>query len=379
MEKYFKVAKSISRWKIEGYLESFLASKADNSSFWKYLYVKYYQILDSEYYNKSCDLIATEIERQSKNFVNFSQISKSWLIRDMIYSLHRFGVSFEEYFIYQFYNLNYHGRSKFNSLKLQYGYCEQFNSPNIANICEDKSKTYSYLKEYYKRDVLLIDERTKQTDVNQFIKHHKKIIFKPLFGHSGQGIKILDETDIDNGFVDEKLSLFGPFIIEEIINQAQEMAVLHPQSINTVRIATLNMNGLVYIYGGAVRIGIGNSNIDNAGAGGIYASIDTNIGVIVSKAMDNKSNRYVLHPDSKVILPGFKLPMWDEAIKLIKKLATTIPGANLLAWDLAYSKDGWCLVEANDIGEQYLLQAPEQVGVKPQLIKMFDQIDIKYN
>lgn len=139
------------------------------------------------------------------------------------------------------------------------------------------------------------------------------------------------------------------------------------------------MNGLVYIYGGAVRIGIGNSNIDNAGAGGIYASIDTNIGVIVSKAMDNKSNRYVLHPDSKVILPGFKLPMWDEAIKLIKKLATTIPGANLLAWDLAYSKDGWCLVEANDIGEQYLLQAPEQQGVKPQLIKMFDQIDIKYN
>lgn len=379
MEKYFRVAKNISRWKIEGYLESFLASKADNSSFWKYLYVKYYQILDSEYYNKSLDLIAVEIERQSKNFVNFSQISKSWLIKDMIYSLHRFGVSFEEYFIYRFYNLNFHGRSKFNSLKLQYGYCEQFNSPNIANICEDKSKTYSYLKEYYKRDVLLIDERTKQTDVNQFVKHHKKFIFKPLFGHSGQGIKIFDEADIDNGFVDEKLSLFGPFIIEEIINQAQEMAVLHSQSINTVRIATLNMNGLVYIYGGAVRIGIGNSNIDNAGAGGIYVSIDTNIGVIVSKAMDNKSNRYVLHPDSKVILPGFKLPMWDEAIKLIKKLATTIPGANLLAWDLAYSKDGWCLVEANDIGEQYLLQAPEQQGVKPQLIKMFDQIDIKYN
>lgn len=41
MEKYFRVAKNISRWKIEGYLESFLASKADNSSFWKYLYVKY--------------------------------------------------------------------------------------------------------------------------------------------------------------------------------------------------------------------------------------------------------------------------------------------------------------------------------------------------
>lgn len=99
MEKYFRVAKNISRWKIEGYLESFLASKADNSSFWKYLYVKYYQILDSEYYNKSLDLIAVEIERQSKNFVNFSQISKSWLIKDMIYSLHRFGVSFEEYFI----------------------------------------------------------------------------------------------------------------------------------------------------------------------------------------------------------------------------------------------------------------------------------------
>ena len=47
-------------------------------------------------------------------------------------------------------------------------------------------------------------------------------------------------------------------------------------------------------------------------------------------------------------------------------------GATVIAWDLAYSKNGWLVIEGNDVGEPYLLQAPLQVGMKSALIRLLD-------
>lgn len=157
MEKYFKVARKINRWKIDGFIERLLARMADNNDFGKRLYILFYSIFDGSYHKNGKKLINREIERQRSNFENFSNISDSWLIRDMEYSLHRYGISFEEYFIYRFYDLNKYGRRKFNSLKMQYGYCEQFNASSVGNICEDKYETYQLFKRFYKRNLIFID------------------------------------------------------------------------------------------------------------------------------------------------------------------------------------------------------------------------------
>ena len=47
-------------------------------------------------------------------------------------------------------------------------------------------------------------------------------------------------------------------------------------------------------------------------------------------------------------------------------------GATVIAWDLAYSKKGWLVIEGNDVGEPYLLQAPLQIGMKSALIRLLD-------
>lgn len=47
-------------------------------------------------------------------------------------------------------------------------------------------------------------------------------------------------------------------------------------------------------------------------------------------------------------------------------------GATVIAWDLAYSNKGWLVIEGNDVGEPYLLQAPLQIGIKAKLIKLID-------
>lgn len=45
------------------------------------------------------------------------------------------------------------------------------------------------------------------------------------------------------------------------------MSVLHPESINTLRLATFRVKDDVVIYGAAVRMGTGSAIVDNAGSG----------------------------------------------------------------------------------------------------------------
>lgn len=292
----------------------------------------------------------------------------------MIYSLHRFGASFEEYFIFKFYDLNADGRRKFNTLKMQYGYCELVNDSNIRNLFEDKGKCYELFKPYYKRDLLVVTSKEDKQDLIRFIELHPSFIYKPLNGHSGMGITIYRECDSKNTAEIEKIMEQGDgkFVVEELIIQAPEMAVLHKESINTIRIATFTINGKVDILGTALRVGTGKANVDNAGAGGLYAGVDPDEGIVNSVARDNKGYICLRHPDSGVVFPGFVIPEWNQALGLVKMMATTVRGATVISWDLAYSDKGWLMIEGNDVGEAYLLQAPLQTPNKQEIVRHID-------
>lgn len=372
-EKYFVVANTISKWKIDNFFERKLSYLADKSEFGKLLYVLFYKICSYKYYAKGVELANVEINRQLDSLDSNIKtcLKKKKLVRDMIYSLHRFGTSFEEYFVFKFYERNLVGRICFNNLKRQYGYCQLVNQPNIRSLFDDKGALYKKLKPYYKRDVVVVYDEFQKTDLEGFLKKHASFIFKPLKGHSGQGIKIYHNYKLDNSFFSEFFS-HGAFVVEELIEQADEMAIIHEESINTVRIVTFKINDDVHLVGAALRMGVGASVVDNAGAGGIYASIDTEHGFVNSMACDNLNHHYSLHPTSNCKIVGFDLPQWNEAIAMVKEMAKLCGGATVIAWDLAYSKNGWLVIEGNDVGEPYLLQAPLQVGVQSTYIKLLD-------
>ena len=110
-EKYYVVAKTITKWKLDNPFENWLGYKADRSEFWKRLYVLYYRLFDRAYYKNGLPYIYKEIDKQYPNLPDFivggcKALSKKWLKRDMIYSLHRYGINFTEYFVHKYYQLN---------------------------------------------------------------------------------------------------------------------------------------------------------------------------------------------------------------------------------------------------------------------------------
>ena len=74
----------------------------------------------------------------------------------------------------------------------------------------------------------------------------------------------------------------GEMVSEEEIIQPPETARYQPESINTVRIVTLCKGNDGSIIQTVLRVGDGDSFVDNANTGGLFAEIDKNTGVIVS-------------------------------------------------------------------------------------------------
>ncbi len=368
-EKYYRVAKTISRWKIDTPFENWLGSMADKSEFWKRVYVFYYWLFDHEYYVKGMSYLLKEIKRQKPNCTVWGV---KYLKRDMIYSLHRFGASFDDYFIYKFFNLNTRGRESFNTLKMQYGYCEQVNGNEVRELFEDKGKCYEVFKPFYKRDVIVVRGLITEDVIANFIQRHNSFIYKPLDGHSGMGIQIMTLNDPKGVRLFIENHKKKNYILEELISQSPAIGRLHPSSINTLRILTFKQKDRVNILGAALRIGVGGASVDNAGAGGIYGHIDIKEGIIDSVACDNSNGRYLKHPDTKVVIPGFVIPEWEGAKSMVFEMAQVVCDATVISWDLAYSTKGWCMVEGNDVGDFHLYQVPYNTGFKHVLLGELD-------
>lgn len=363
-EKYYVVAKSIARWKLDNPFENRLGYMADKSEFWKRIYVLYYQVFDKKYYVSGINICNKTIRKYKQEDKDIEDIPESYLRRDMIYSLHRFGVSFSEYYIYKFYNKSFLCRQKINNLKIQYGYCELVNSNSVRELFENKYKTYQVFRKFFKRDLICITSICDLPQVEAFLLKHKDFILKPLKGVCGRGVRVYRNfKEPLSAFLHEQLKS-GEFVIEELISQACPLATLHKSSINTVRIATFRTKTGVHIYGAALRMGKANSVVDNAGSGGIFCHINHKYGFIDTNAKDYMNNEYVFHPDSKVRFVGFEIPEWEKLVAMVKEMALVVQGATIISWDMAYSNTGWEMVEANDVGEPNLLQFGEEGNKK---------------
>ncbi len=369
IEKYFGISKRITPWKIDTPFEKYLSDKAGESPLAKEIYASFYEYSNPEYFKYGKQLAFDMIDARPNDFKG---VDKEAIYIDMVYCLHKFGFSFEDYCCYNFINRDDDQRVEFISDKLRYHYCDLLNAPFIEELMTDKYQCFLAYKEFYKRDILKISGECDFNAFKLFCNKHSKFIYKPLFEHSGHGVSFVDSEIVDPEEWFNKI-ISSPGVVEELIIQGDELNVMYPHSINSCRIVTFTDNSEVTIIGGTLRMGCGGNVVDNAGAGGIYASIDIGTGILQSDAQNYHNQHYINHPDTNVPIKGFKLPGWEGAIELINKMARKCEGATLIAWDIAYSDNGWVMVEANDNGAWIIIQSNLQTGVRSRLFKLMDK------
>ena len=369
-DRYFGMSSRIAEWKEPSEFEDILSRAAENDSLARHLYVEYYRLKNEEYFEKGRSL-AYDLLRKDQEIADNDNFED--LYEDMVYCLHRYGLSFQDYCIYGLRNKSEVCRKQFVSDKLRYYYCDLLNAPDVYELMTNKYLCYNAYKCFFKREVIPIISRSDKEEFLRFAKDKTSFIYKPLEEHSGHGVSLIDLNKINpSDWFDGMIAAQGG-IVEEVIQQGEQLNNLNSHSVNTCRVEAFTMGKDVHIMGATLRMGVGDSIMDNAGSGGIYASVDPETGILQSDAKNYKNQHYIFHPTTGCQILGFQLPDWDKAKKLIQAMATHREGTTLIAWDIAYSEKGWCMVEANDNGDWSIIQSNLQKGKKKELYRLMDK------
>lgn len=311
------------------------------------------------------------------------------LERDMWYSYIRYACRFREYFLFHFSSLSNEGRRQFVMDETRVVLAFQMGSEDSRDIFRDKARCYDQFRPFYKREGLKVDAGTSFDEFSAFVAAHPRLIVKPRDGSFGKGVTVLDAgaperplpelfrqlQNLDLHTPTRRKKLGPPHLgafLEEPIVQCEAMARFHPQSVNTVRAATFVKDGTPHILFTFLKIGRGDSIVDNGGAGGLLCAIDTDTGIVVSPGTSEALETFLVHPDTGAQIIGARIPRWEEMRALACTMALSFPAFPYISWDLALTDGGWVLVEANNAGQFVGPQLTTQRGIRPLLSQYFD-------
>lgn len=276
---------------------------------------------------------------------------------------------FNEYFFYHYWLLSKEGRKSFVCGVEKNRFCEKMNEKGAHQAFDHKRKFYKLFSDYFKREVFCLNSLESDIDgLRDFVARHPRYIVKPESGTTGHCVSLCEGLDLEpiKAILDEYES---GVLVEELILQDGAIKDVYPDSVNTLRVTSLLVNGEPHIVGAAIRFGRGGAIIDNASKGGLAGAIDLETG-IVTNVCDKLGHSFVVHPDTGVPIVGLQIPEWDSAISLVKELARKVPACRYVGWDIAYSTKGWVLVEGNAGGQMGVLQIPTQKGIRDRLLEI---------
>jgi hypothetical protein len=181
------------------------------------------------------------------------------------------------------------------------------------------------------------------------------VFVKLINGSLGIGAnRLCGTTSLDDAELMRMLETLGSrdFLFQEEIVQHAVVCRLNACCVNTIRIDTFKpRNGESEIVSALIRIGVGQSVVDNIAAGGIFVGIDLDSGCLKELGFRNLQaggQLYRCHPDTKTTFKGFEIPFWGDVKRLALTAADLVP-AGLMGWDIALSSDGPVLVEGNAV------------------------------
>ena len=254
----------------------------------------------------------------------------------------KYQAGYYDYLEFEFYLLNDKQRSTYLTRGKNNEIIRKYNNKEKAYQFDDKQVFNKMFKQFLGRDYINLDNNLEE--FKQFLKNKKEIIVKPLDGEGGKGVeKIKVNSDIEKLY--QKLIDNNQTLVEEVIKQHKQMNKLYDKSVNTLRMFTFVKDGKAYFLQAILKIGNGGV-IDNFSSGGMYTFVDNN-GVVLAPAIDQDDNYFEKHPLTNEKIVGFKVPLFNEAVELVRKAALIVPDMAYVGWDVAIGEDKPILVEGN--------------------------------
>ena len=256
-------------------------------------------------------------------------------------------VSYNEYaHQYEFYKLSEDERGEFVSRRMMDYFYRRYIPFEVNSIFRVKPKFLTIFNKFIHRQWLFVPD-TSFEKFKQLVVNYDCIV-KPCDESLGKGIfKVYKgKTDCKELY---DYCVKNRLLVEECVDSCEELKALHPESLNTIRVVTVSNKDKAVVFGSILRMGVGNSIVDNAHFGGVFAQINIKEGIIESDGVDVDGHTYTHHPDSGIKL---KVSGWDVAIN---------------------SNGGIEFIEGNASPDFDLMQSPLKVGVKKRLFSLIKE------
>lgn len=270
------------------------------------------------------------------------------------------GSNFHDYYMYKLYEYPVEESLKYITeevhLKLQLRYC---NYAGDFRYFDDKMlfcETFKNFigRKYFESKGLTLEE------FNERVKGWKDIIVKEKRGLGGHGVtRYSVNNNADNNMQIYDIIKQGDYIIEEKIQQHPDIAKFEPNTVNTIRVMSMNIDGECRILNAVMKFGSG-AAVDNVIEGnGCVAGIDLETGIICTDGINRDGEVQRYHTNSHKQFRGFQVPCWDKLIETVKAASKVIPDMPYIGWDIAVkSNNEIAIIEGNHNQAGFLVQYP---------------------
>lgn len=139
-------------------------------------------------------------------------------------------------------------------------------------------------------------------------------------------------------------------VVQEKLKQSSKISRFNPDSINSIRVCLLKVDGEFVVINTSLRMGKDGS-LDNETAGGIVCSISEE-GKLNNFAVDKFCSKYFFHPNTEVVFDGEIIPFYPSLISTSQKIAKNIFNTDLISLDMCLDDKGvWRCIELNLFGQ----------------------------
>ena len=267
----------------------------------------------------------------------------------------RHGATPFEFLCLDFACKNSRGRKEYVTMRRNRRLDSHFNDKEANKILWDKSLFNNYFSEFIHHKFVSVNNDTTEQELRDFWNalSEKRFIVKPNDLFYGQGVYIAESLD-ELFFLK---SSGKKYIVEELVNNTPELAVLNESSLNTFRVVTcIDNKGEIHIVTILLRTGKKGAVIDNLLAGGTCYHVDPQTGIVDGLGKDGFGNTYLKHPSSGVVMPGFRVSRIDEVKWFAIGLAKHLESARYVGWDIALTPNGIDVIEGNVCPSAELIQ-----------------------
>lgn len=185
-----------------------------------------------------------------------------------------------------------------------------------------------------------------------------EVFCKPRFGVQGRGVfrlragqgrvAVNGEAATVEALAARVARLKGG-VVQAPLVQHPALAALHPPSVNTLRVITVRAGGRARVFSRPMlRVGTGGSIVDNGMAGNLQVFTDPEAGRLVGPGIRLRGGGLDRQPDTGLVLDGYAVPFYAEALALAVRLHGELPGLHSVGWDLVITEGGPVVLEGND-------------------------------